>query len=72
MLARMLRAALFALVGVLSFAYWMAADPSYEVSDSHSGWMWVLPFSAAILLPTLMLPVFAQFVGGRRCGCRSS
>lgn len=56
---------MFALVGVLSFAYWIAADPSYEVSDSHSGWMWVLAFSAAILLPVLVLPVFAQFVGGR-------
>ncbi len=58
------RAALFALTGVLFFAYWVVADPSYEgpISSHRSD---VLRFSAVLLILAVALPVFGRMVGGR-------
>lgn len=63
--ARVMRAALFALVGVVFFVHWIVTDPTYEGSKSMNDWNFVLGFSAALLLLAFALPLFAQLVGGR-------
>jgi hypothetical protein len=59
------RSALFALVGVVFFAHWELADPSFEATASQSEWKFVVFFSAAILGLAISLPVFARLAGGR-------
>lgn len=65
MLARVLRAFYFALVGSGFLAYWVIADPSYDVSDSQDEWAYVLAFSGVILSLAFAIPLFAQLAGGR-------
>jgi hypothetical protein len=65
MLLLMLRAALFAFVGLAFFVYWVVADPSFEESASQSEWSYVLAFSGVILLLAFAVPTLAQLVGGR-------
>lgn len=60
-----MRAALFALVGVLFFLYWVLADPSYDAADSLTEWRYVLLFSAALLALAFALPQYARLAGSR-------
>ena len=60
----MLRAAVFASVGVAFFAHWLITDPSFEGSTSQSEWRYVLGFSATLLTLALALPLFGRMVGG--------
>ncbi len=64
-LARVLRASYFALVGLGFLAYWVIADPSFDVSESQDEWGYVLAFSGVILSLAFALPLFAQVIGGR-------
>jgi hypothetical protein len=63
----MLRAALFAFVGVAWCVRSLQsfADPHYTDPVSASDWFAVLSFSAALFATALALPSFAQIVGGR-------
>jgi len=65
MLACVLRVAYFALVGSGFLAYWVIADPGYDVSDSQDEWAYVLAFSGVILSLAFAIPLFAQLAGGR-------
>jgi len=58
------RAALFALVGLVFLAHWLVTDPSYEMSDSQDEWNHVLAFSAVILSLAAAIPMFAKLVHG--------
>ncbi len=59
-----LRASLFALVGVVFFVYWVVVDPTYEQTESMKDWNVVLGFSAAVLLLAFAIPLFAQLGPG--------
>ena len=61
----MLRAALFALVGIASFMHWVVTDPSSEGPISTE-WPHVLAFSALLLTIAAALPVYGRMIGGRR------
>jgi hypothetical protein len=58
-----LRSALFALVGVWFFVYWLLVDPSYEGNSSQSEWHVVLSFSGVLLLLAVVLPILARLEG---------
>ena len=60
----MLRAALFALVGVAFFTHWVVTDPSFEGPISTE-WTHVLAFSALLLTIAAALPVYGRMIGGR-------
>jgi hypothetical protein len=66
-----IRFALFALVGIAFFVYWLLADPSYEEKVTQSEWRNVLGFSSLILLLALAVPILAQ-LDGRRLAFRTS
>jgi hypothetical protein len=61
-----LRAAYFALVGVLFLLHWLLSDPSFEETETMTEWPYVLGFSAALVALALALPIFGRLVGGRR------
>ena len=63
--ARMIRAALFTLVGVLFMTLWLRYPPTYGPSDSQSDWHLVLGFSAGLVCLAFALPMFARLVGSR-------
>jgi hypothetical protein len=58
------RAALFALVGLVFLTHWLVTDPSYEMSDSQDEGNHVLAFSAVILSLAAAIPMVAQLVHG--------
>ena len=60
----MVRAAVFALVGLVFLTHWLVTDPSYEMSDSQDEWKHVLAFSAVILSLAAAVPMFAKLVHG--------
>lgn len=60
---RVTQAALFALAGVSSFAYWILADPGPDTISTE--WRYVLLFSLSLLALGVALPVFGSMVGGR-------
>ena len=60
----MLRAALFALVGVGFFTHWVVTDPSRD-GPIVTAWPHVLAFSALLLTLAVALPVYGRMVGGR-------
>jgi hypothetical protein len=60
-----IRAALFALMGVVFFVNWTVCDPTYEGSKCTDDWNVVLGFSAMFLLLAIAVPLFARLVGGR-------
>jgi MFS family permease len=66
-----IRFALFALVGIAFFVYWLLADPSYEEKVTQSEWRNVLGFSSVILLFALAVPILAR-LDGRRLAFRTS
>jgi hypothetical protein len=61
----MKRATLFALTGLVFFAFWFVAKPSFDVSPTQGEWPQVLAFSAMILTLAFAVPQFARLVGGR-------
>ena len=61
---RVIRIALFALVGALFFAHWVITDPGYGESTTQSQWRYVLFFSVALLTLGVAWPVFGRMVGG--------
>jgi hypothetical protein len=63
--ARVARALIFALVGVVFFAHWAITDPSLEESGGQDEWGQVLAFSAILLSLAVALPVYGLMVGGR-------
>jgi hypothetical protein len=58
------RAALFAVFGVAFFVHWFVVTPSFEASPTQGELPYVLWFSAIILTLALVVPQFAQLVGG--------
>lgn len=60
-----MRAGVFALTGIVNFAYWVIADPGYEESGTQTEWPYVIGFSGAILCLAVACPAYAQLVGGR-------
>ncbi len=62
---RVIRTALFALVGSLFFALWLVTDPGNDASQTQSEWKYVLWFSTALLALALAVPMFGRLVGGR-------
>jgi hypothetical protein len=65
LLAHVMRAALFTLVGVVFFVHWILTDPTHGGSKSIDEWNFVLGFSAILLLLAFAVPLFAQLVGGK-------
>ena len=63
-LPRMLRAALFALVGAAFFTHWVVTDPSFD-GPINTAWPHVLAFSGLLLTFAVALPVYGRMVGGR-------
>ena len=63
--ARVARAVLFALAGVIFFAHWLITDPGFDESGAQDEWGQVLAFSAVLLSLGVALPVFGLMVGGR-------
>lgn len=61
----MKRAALFALAGTASFAYWFVARPTTGMTAAMTEWPGVLAFSAVLLLLAVALPPYGRMVGGR-------
>jgi hypothetical protein len=57
-----LRFALFVLVAVSFFIYWLLVDPGYEEA-AQSEWRSVLAFSSLILLLGIAVPILAQWDG---------
>ena len=64
--SRVVRAGLFALVGVLFFGVWWYVDPSLDETGAQSDWLVVTGFSSSLLLLAVALPAYAQLVGDRR------
>ncbi|MEP6892793.1 MAG: hypothetical protein ABI927_03340 [Gaiellaceae bacterium] len=62
---RVIRTALFALVGSPFFALWLVTDPGNDASQTQSEWTYVLWFSTALLALALAVPMFGRLVGGR-------
>lgn len=60
----MIRAAYFALVGVVFFAHWIVTDPTYEGAKHMQDWPYMLWFSAALLLLAFAVPLYALLIGG--------
>ena len=58
-------AALFALTGLVFFAFWFVAKPTFEASPTQGEWPSVLAFSAMILTLAFAVPRFAELAGGR-------
>jgi hypothetical protein len=57
------RAALFAFVGVAFLLHWIVADPGFDESESQTDWSYVLGFSMALLALAVALRLFARLVG---------
>jgi hypothetical protein len=62
---RVIRAALFVLLGIGFCAYWVVAQPTYEGSSGQGEWPHVITFSGLTLGLAISVPLFAQLVGGR-------
>ena len=61
----MMRASLFALTWVASFAYWAVVKPTSDMTASMMEWPQVLAFSTVLFLLAIALPVYGRMVGGR-------
>ena len=61
---RVLRAVLFALVGVAFFTHWVVTDPSRD-GPITTAWPHVLAFSGLLIAFAVALPVYGRMVGGR-------
>ena len=63
----MLRAALFAVVGVGFFVRWLQGftNPNYQTPASVSDWFAVLSFSASLIALAFALPILARLTGER-------
>lgn len=61
---RVIRAAYFALVGIVFFAHWIVTDPTYEGAKHMQDWPYVLWFSGTLLLLAFAVPLYARLVGG--------
>ena len=59
------KATVFAFVGVAYLAHWALTNPSPDPTPSQSEWSSVLAFSGVILLLTFAVPLVARVSGGR-------